>query len=125
MIPLLGKSTITRLRYGPPSTVDFQPVRPAPASSSIRATVAPASRSTIKRAAENGHEVDHLVDVFSYDELSAGEEGGAYPDRLVLSDGTYELMWARRQPPYLGQPEHWEAAAERVQPITFDEPEQA
>lgn len=122
MIPLLGTTTVTRLRYPPPTVVQHQRVRGAPTSTSIRATVAPASQRTMARAPE-GIAVGDLVTIASYDEIRAATEGGAPADRVVAGGVTYEVQAVTHQPPFLGQPEHWEADALRLQAIEVPEPE--
>ncbi len=125
MIPLLGQDPVdppVRLRYGAPTIVNYQPVRPAPTSATINATVVPATWSTQQRA-PNGVAVRDLVTIASYDELRTAVEGGAYADRLVVDGVTYEVQWTMRQPPFLGQPEHWEADGLKVQTIEVPEPE--
>lgn len=121
MIPLLGATNVTRLRYPAPTVVAHQRVRGEATSTTIRATVAPASWQTQQRA-PNGVAVRDLVSIASYDELRAATEGGAPADRITVDGVTYEVQWTQRQPPFLGQPEHWEADAVRVQALTVAEP---
>ena len=124
MIPLLGVQRVTRLRYGAPTVVEHQPIRPEPESAEVYATIAPASKRTMERA-PNGIAVEDLVDIATYADLRAAEEGGHLPDRLVIGSTTYEVQWVTRQPAFAGQPAHFEAAALRAQAITHTEPEAA
>ena len=124
MIPLLGVQQVTRLRFGAPTVVEHQPIRPEPESASIYATIAPASKRTMERA-PNGIAVEDLVDIATYSEVRAAEEGGHLADRLVIDGTTYEVQWVTRQPPFAGQPAHFEAAALRLGALDFAEPEAA
>lgn len=112
---LLGVGTVTRLRYADSTVVAHKFVRGQETSARIQATFAPASSRTMKRA-PNGVSVTDMVDYVTYSEVRAAVEGGHPADRLKDKCGvTYEPLWVIRQPPFLGEPEHWEGAALKLQ----------
>lgn len=117
MIPLLGRTTITLLRYGAPVNVNGRPARPAATTSLIPATVTPVSedQTTI---GPGGKRSPGKIKIVTYSEVrAASDSGDHYADRVVVFDTTYEILFVHRAAAFLGQPTHWVADAMEVQPL--------
>ena len=111
MIPLLAKGPLTLLRYGAYVYNEGRPILPAPSNVRITTSVVPASSRNIRKLPE-GVEVTSAVDLFSYDEIrGASESRGTAAGRFCYQGSLYEVQHATRRPPFVGQPEHWEATA--------------
>lgn len=119
MSGLLGLEPVTLLRYGSPTYTGLYPVRPAPTSSTIQASIdlAPRGRWALDGG---GQRTIRTYEVITRTELrGADDTGQTYADRLVAADGrVYEVQEVIRMAPFEGDPvAHYEATATEVQAL--------
>lgn len=121
MIPLLALQSVIRVRYPAPVIFQGRPVRQEPEEEEIRANIQPVPDSN-RNWQNSGYNIDRLINIISYSDFQAGEQGGIPGDRIEFDDRVYEVISAKKMPSFLNQPAHWEAVAYEVQPIAAFEP---
>lgn len=123
MSGILGLRLVTRLRYGSPTYTGLDPVRPAPTSTPIQASIDVAPRSRWAPDA-SGQLTIRTYEVITRSELRGADDGGqTYADRLVSDGRTYEVQEVIRMDPFEGDPvAHYEAVAVEVQPLGDEVP---
>lgn len=113
MIPLLAARPIDLLRFGAPTVYQGRPVRPEPTESTIVGSVQPIPDSA-REWLPSGCSTENTVLVYTYQELRTSEDGTHYADRIEVDGVTYEIVKAKRLPPFLGQRTHWECYGVRL-----------
>lgn len=126
MIPLLGATLLTIYRFlgAPIDTTSGTTLRPRPTTVTITGTLAPATRAQRKQLPD-GVTVENSAMMVSYQEVLSSRdqcEGNRFGDRLVFAGRQYECVEVIRQPPFLGQPEHWEAVWAVCEPCDLTVP---
>ena len=112
-ITLLGAAPLTLERRGPTTYSSGLPVLATPVDVLVTASVFVKAGTT---ATPSGDLIAYDAQVISYSEIRVADEvTGAPADRFTHLGQTYELQFiTARQPPFMGQPEHWEASALEV-----------
>ncbi len=108
---LLGAEPVTRLRYGAATVTDHEVTRPAPTSSTVRASVQPMNGEDVQLLPEGNRHAD-MLKLYTKSELrTADQHAGTPADRVVIDGKTYEVKESAR---YRTHQRHYRAVVARV-----------
>jgi len=114
-IGLTAPETVTLTRYAAQTIgSDGRPDRGSPTSTSIAATVAPASPRTLERLPE-GMRTRSVLTVHAYDQIrTADQHTGTPGDEIVRGGITYAVEVVDEWPALGPIPQHWQAIVVRL-----------